>query len=92
MDRSKLWVVVLVFVLVFLQYRLWFESGGIIDMLRIKKQLALQQQVNDKLKKRNEKLTEQVQYLQASNEAVEARARGELGMIKKNETFYQVVK
>jgi cell division protein FtsB len=91
-DRSKLWVVALVFALAFLQYRLWFESGGIIDMLRVKKQLASQLQMNDKLKKRNEKLTQQVQYLQASNEAVEARARGELGMIKKDETFYQVVK
>ena len=91
-DRSKLWVMLLVLVLAFLQYRLWFESGGIIDMLRMKKQVALQQQQNDKLKKRNDKLIQQVQYLQANNEAVESRARGELGMIKKDETFYQVVR
>lgn len=91
-DRSKLWLIVLIAVLAFLQYRLWFESGGIRDMMRVKKQLALQQQENDKLKKRNDKITHQVQYLQASDEAVEGRARGELGMIKKDETFYQVVK
>ena len=78
--------------LVFLQYHLWFESDGIVDMLRFKKQLALQTQENEKLKQRNEKLIKQVQYLQASNEAVESRARGELGMVKKGETFYQVVK
>lgn len=91
-DRAKLGTVILVGVLVFLQYHLWFESGGILDMLRVKKQLAMQLQINDKLKKRNEKLTQQVQYLQTSNDAVEGRARGELGMIKKDETFYQVVK
>ena len=91
-DRSKLWIVLLVLVLAFIQYRLWLEPGGILDMLRVKKQLALQQQSNEKLKNRNDKLTQQILYLQASNDAVEARARGELGMIKKDETFYQVVK
>jgi cell division protein FtsB len=79
-------------ILGFLQYRLWFDNDGIIDMLRLKKQLALQVEQNEKLKKRNEVLIKQVQYLQANDEAIESRARGELGMIKKGETFYQVVK
>lgn len=91
MKRFKLLSCVLVLLLVFLQACLWFESGGVIDMLRTKKQLAMQVQENEKLKKRNEKLILQVQNLQASKEAVESRARGELGMIKKGETFYQVV-
>jgi cell division protein FtsB len=90
--RQKLLPIILVFTLIFLQYRLWAQPGGIIDMLKQKKQLALQRDINDKLKKRNDKLARQVHYLQASNEAVESRARGELGMIKKNETYYQVVK
>jgi cell division protein FtsB len=90
--RAKLLPMLLLLLLMFLQYRLWFEPGGIIDMLRVKKQLALQVNMNNKLKKRNEKLSHQVQYLQASNDAVESRARNELGMIKKDETYYQVVK
>jgi cell division protein FtsB len=90
--RAKLLPMLLLLLLIFLQYRLWFEPGGIIDMLRVKKQLALQVGLNNKLKKRNEKLSHQVQYLQASNDAVESRARNELGMIKKDETYYQVVK
>lgn len=90
--RLKIVPVILVLLVIFLQYRLWFDSGGILDMLRVRKQLALQVQFNDKLKKRNEKLSQQVHYLQTSNEAVESRARSELGMIKKNETYYQVVK
>ena len=90
--RTKFVPMLLLILLIFLQYRLWFETGGIIDMLRVKKQLAQQVSMNDKLKKRNEKLSRQVQYLQASNDAVESRARNELGMIKKDETYYQVVK
>jgi cell division protein FtsB len=90
--RGKLLPMILLLLLIFLQYRLWFETGGIIDMLRVKKQLALQLKMNDKLKLRNDKLSRQVQYLQASNDAVESRARNELGMIKKDETYYQVVR
>lgn len=84
--------ILLVGLIIFLQYQLWFETGGIIEMLRLRKQLALQIQENDKLKQHNELLLKQVQYLQANKEAVEARARQELGMVKKGEKFYQVVK
>jgi cell division protein FtsB len=82
----------LLLLLGFLQYRLWFEAGGIIDMLHLKKQFTQQSKENDTLKKRNEVLIEQVQYLQANHDAVESRARQELGMIKQDETFYQIVK
>ncbi len=82
----------LILILVFgvLQYCLWFETDGIIDMLKAKKQLALWVQENNKLKQRNEKLIQEVQYIQTHNEAIESQARAELGMIKKGETFYQV--
>lgn len=92
MLTRRLKVLLLVLLLVFLQYHLWFESGGIIDMMRLKKELALQTQENDKLKKRNDTLLTQVQRMQKDKDAVESRARHELGMIKKGETFYQVVK
>jgi cell division protein FtsB len=75
-----------------LQYRLWFESGGIIDMLKAKKQLSVEVSINNQLKKRNEKLIRQVQYMQTHKDAIEPRARAELGMIKKGETFYQIIK
>jgi cell division protein FtsB len=61
-------------------------------MLRMRKQLTIELQQNELLKKRNQALMQQVQGLKNNNEAVEARARHELGMIKKGETFYQVVK
>lgn len=87
----KVLPILLVLLLVFLQYRLWFEPGGINDMVRLRKQLALHKEENDKLKKRNEGLLLQVQRMQKDKDAVESRARRELGMIKKGETFYQVV-
>lgn len=90
--RLNLFIVVLLGALAFLQYRLWFESGGILDMLKMKTLLAQQTDETDKLKKRNEELLFQVQRLQNSKDASESRARNELGMIKKDETFYQIVK
>jgi cell division protein FtsB len=90
--RSYIIPILLALLLGFLQYRLWFETGGIFDMLRLKKEVSLQQQENDKLKKRNDTLLQQVQHIQKNKDAVESRARRELGMIKKGETFYQVVK
>lgn len=91
LSQIKIVPIVLVVLLVFLQYHLWFEQGGILDMMKLKKQVALRTLENDKLKKRNELLLTQVQHLQKDKNAVESRARHELGMIKKGETFYQVV-
>jgi cell division protein FtsB len=89
--RLTLLGIILLSVLLLLQYRLWFESGGIRDMVMLKKTLAQQTMGNDKLKKRNEELAFQIQRLQNSKDAAESRARNELGMIKKDETFYQIV-
>lgn len=91
LRQLKLLPIVLVALLLFLQYRLWFESGGILDMLRLKKQLAQEIQANEQLKKRNDLLKHQVIYLQKNQNAIESHARQELGMIKKGETFYQIV-
>jgi cell division protein FtsB len=84
--------VILLGSLLFLQYRLWFESGGIKDMVAMKELLTKQTMENDKFKKRNEELLFQVKRLQNSKDGAESRARNELGMIKKDETFYQIVK
>lgn len=94
MSRLKLYLLgaILIGALVLLQYRLWLESGGIKDMMKMKETLAQQAIENDKLKKRNDELLFQIQRLQYSKDAAESRARNELGMIKKDETFYQIVK
>lgn len=94
MTRFRFSTLILIFsaALVFLQYRLWFESDGILEMLQLKKKLAVQSIKTDEAKKRNETLLFQVERLQNSKDAVESRARNELGMIKKDEVFYQIVK
>ena len=93
MDFRKVnvWPIILLGLLVFLQFRLWFQPGGIVDMMRLKKQLAIELQANDNFRKRNQALLLQVKGIQRNQDAVETRARQELGMIKKGETFYQVV-
>lgn len=90
--RLPLFAALLLGALIFLQYRLWFQAGGISDMMKLKQSLELQTVENDKLKKRNDELMFQIERLQNSKDAAESRARNELGMIKKDETFYQIVK
>lgn len=91
-SLTKTFIVgILIAILFFLQYQLWFASDGINDLLRLKKMSETQAKENEALKKRNDELMFQVKRLQNSDEETESRARSELGMIKKNETFYQVV-
>lgn len=90
--RTSLILIVMTGALIFLQYRLWFQDGGIRDMLKLRKLLEMQMVENGKLKTRNDELLFQIQRIQNSRDATEARARGELGMVKKGETFYQVIK
>lgn len=90
--RTSIILIVMTGALIFLQYRLWFQDGGIRDMLKLRKLLEMQLVENGKLKQRNDELLFQIQRIQNSRDATEARARGELGMVKKGETFYQVIK
>ncbi len=90
--RFNLLFIILLGIFLALQYRLWFESGSVREWVELKKRLAIEQAQNEKLKKRNQQIVLQVQHLQKNDDAVELRARQELGMIKKGETFYQVVK
>lgn len=83
--------ILLIVLLVFLQYRLWFDSSGIMAMVRIKKEVSQQEEANQQLKRLNDDLTHEIDHLHTDPESIETRARAELGMIKKDETFYQVV-
>lgn len=75
-----------------LQYRLWFGKASIPKVIHLKQQLASQVQENKKLQQRNAVLIAEVQDLKSGHQAIEERARNELGMVKKGETFYQIVK
>lgn len=74
-----------------LQYPLWFGSGGAIAVWQLNREIAAQQADNAKLRERNDALDAEVKDLKQGSAAIEERARAELGMVKKGETFYQVV-
>lgn len=77
--------------IVVLQYPLWFGKGGWLRVRDLDRQVAAQEAVNSGLKARNDALDAEVRDLKQGLEAIEERARTDLGMIGKSETFYQVV-
>ena len=81
----------LVLLLVGLQYRLWLGEGGMREVYRLRAEISAQRSENQQLKERNRTLTAEVQDLKKGTVAVEERARTDLGMVGKGETFYQVV-
>lgn len=87
----KIAAYVLIAILVLLQYPLWFGDGGVIAVWQLKREIAAQQKENEQLRERNRALEAQVNDLKQGLEVIEGRARSELGMVKKGETFYQVI-
>lgn len=74
-----------------LQYSLWLGKNGIHDYTRVNEDVAVQQTNNAKLKARNDQLFAEIDDLNGGSEAIEERARNELGMIKPGEIFYRLV-
>ncbi|HET6552534.1 MAG TPA: cell division protein FtsB [Dyella sp.] len=86
------WVaLVLVLLLIALQVKLWHGNGGVREVESLRAAVKKQGEDNDKLTQRNQALGADVYDLKHGEQAVEARARAELGLIKPGETFYQVV-
>lgn len=84
-------IVFLVGALLYLQYNLWLGKGGIRDVQNMQTQVEKQQREIIELKERNESLAAEVLDLKEGLEAIEERARSEMGMVKEDETFYQVI-
>lgn len=84
-------LVLLIGLLMFLQIKLWFGDGSLNEVYRLKKTIAEQKKTNDELLERNQALEGEVKDLKQGLDAIEERARSELGMVKENETFYQIV-
>jgi cell division protein FtsB len=81
----------LLILLLALEVKLWTGDWSMREVWRLRQRVAEQKQENLKLKQRNEALSAEVQDLKNGNEAIEERARSELGLVKPGETFYQVV-
>ncbi len=86
------WVtIILVSLLCLLQYRLWFGKHSIPDYLGLKQEVQQQQLQNANLEQRNSLLKADIHDLKIGLESIEERARNELGLIKRGETFYRIL-
>ena len=82
----------LVFVLLIaaLQYPMWLGKGGWLQVRELDRQVEVQRAANATLKVRNDVLDAEVRDLKTGTEAIEERARSELGMVRRDEVFFQV--
>lgn len=74
-----------------LQYPLWLGKGSWLRVWDLERQIAAQQTANEALALRNAKLAAEVNDLKQGYDAIEERARYDLGMIRRNEVFFQVI-
>ncbi|MDB5797688.1 MAG: ftsB [Paucimonas sp.] len=87
----RLILIVLSGLLLLVQFPLWLGRGGWLKVWDLDQQVTSAQKKTDELKARNAKLASEVQDLREGTGAVEERARYELGMIKDNEIFVQIL-
>ncbi|MCC7059117.1 MAG: cell division protein FtsB [Burkholderiaceae bacterium] len=82
--------IVLAALLLLIQYPLWLGKGGWLRVWELDRQLHAQELVNQRLVARNQTLEAEVDDLQAGKQAIEERARYDLGMVKPGEIFVQI--
>jgi cell division protein FtsB len=86
------WLTLFLVVLILaLQYPLWLGKGSWLRVWEVDRELTNQKDVSQKLKARNASLDADVRDLKQGYEAIEERARSELGMVKRDEIFFQVL-
>lgn len=78
-------------ILLGLQYRLWVGEGSLAEVATLKRQLARQSDELGALKELNATLQAEVDDLKQGLAAIEARARSELGLIREDETYFQLL-
>ena len=84
----KVAFVILLIVLMALQYRLWVGEGSLANIARLQKEIEQQREENSRLKQMNVQLAKEVDALRLGYDAIEAKAREELGLVKEGETFF----
>ncbi|KLU98950.1 cell division protein FtsB [Photobacterium aphoticum] len=87
----RMLTLLLLAVLSWLQYDFWLGKNGMLDYLAVKDNVAVQQQANAELAQRNQQMYFEINDLNRGQEAIEERARNELGMIRPGETFFRIV-
>ncbi|MGB6105113.1 MAG: cell division protein FtsB [Pusillimonas sp.] len=87
----RLLFIVLALLTVLTQYPLWWGKGGWLRVQELQRKVASQQETNEALLARNNALQAEVQDLKSGTDAIEERARAELGMIKEGEIYVQIL-
>ncbi|HEY9398254.1 MAG TPA: cell division protein FtsB [Burkholderiales bacterium] len=87
----RILAIVLGVLILLIQYPLWLGKGGWLKVWDADRQVAAQKQVNDDMQSRNDGLAAEVTDLKQGMEAVEERARYDLGFVKKDEVFFQII-
>ena len=87
----KLLTLSLISLIAVLQYQLWYGKGNWITVWDLEKQVKTERQTNRDLQSRNTVLEAEVNDLKQGFDAIEERARSELGMVKQDEIFFQVL-
>ena len=87
----KILTLILIALIALVQYPLWLGKGSWLKVWEIDQQVTRQHEINRKLQMRNAALDAEVRDLKQGHEAIEERARNELGMIKQNEIFFHIV-
>ena len=82
---------ILIALIAALQYPLWLGKGSWLRVWEVDHEATQQKEINQKLRARNASLDAEVRDLKQGYEAIEERARSELGMIKRDEIFFQVL-
>lgn len=86
----KVLAFILTILICLLQYPLWIGKGSWLKVWEVDQQVIAQHELNQKLQIRNAALDAEVRDLKQGHEAIEERARSELGMIKEDEIFFQI--
>ena len=87
----KIFASFLFLLLIILQTQLWFGSHGVFQLWSLRSTIDSNRESNERLWERNERLHAEVQELKQGKEALEERARSQLGFIKEGETFYRMI-
>lgn len=87
----RLLTVIMLALVLTLQYRVWFGQHGMQDLRELRNDVARQQQNNESLQQRNQLIAADIDDLRNAMEAVEERARNELGLVLSEETFFRLV-
>ena len=88
---TRLVLVCLATLLIVLQWRLWMSDDGWSEVVRLRNSVSVQQLENERFAQRNARLQAEVSDLKSGFEALEERARADLGMVRNDESFYLFV-